>query len=500
MNKMDMMSPEKVAAEYGGDKKRIGQAAQMGLLNPTVAVMAGMFIDRMRQAAASEQGSPTTVAQDVMVPPAPPQGMAPQGMPTAAPVERGLAALPVDESMIPGGEEGYAGGGIVAFDEGGPTTPFGRSALGRFTSSIGDYFSDQEELARLRSELKAKYERRAAILPGAFMEQPEGGMAEAQNMLGNIYKMDLNQLRQFAANEKPGRDLSRDFKDVDTGVDLAGINIPKPAKSDVAKEGSAKAPATVNVKKAEKAVESYADKVRALNKEFGVSGEPDAKAREALDKYREKLAKDLDKAGALGLIQAGLGIAGGKSQYALQNLAGASPAITEYSRAASQIRGEEKGIVDSEAKLDQAADARARGNVKLALELEKDAKEMALRERQVSATERQANKPSAFSEMMAAYRADPQGFESYRRTLTGADESTQQRINAKAIDVFSNAKMMGFSDRAYADLQKAAKGGDAKAVQALREYENAKYEEILARLGGSSGVPGGGKTLNWADL
>jgi hypothetical protein len=112
MNEMDMMSPEKVAAKYGGDKQKIGQAAQMGLLNPTVAVMAGMFIDRMRGAAAKEQAPQSTVAQDTMAAPqAAPAGL---GAISQAPMEGGLEALPTPN--LDNAE--YAGGGIVAFARG----------------------------------------------------------------------------------------------------------------------------------------------------------------------------------------------------------------------------------------------------------------------------------------------------------------------------------------------------------------------------------------------
>lgn len=109
MNSMDMMSPEKVAEMYGGDKRRIGQAAQRGLIDPTVAVMAGMFIDRMRSAAVKEASPQTSVAEEVMAP-----AMAAPA--TNAPVESGLAALPVSEDMVP---SEYAGGGVVAFANGG---------------------------------------------------------------------------------------------------------------------------------------------------------------------------------------------------------------------------------------------------------------------------------------------------------------------------------------------------------------------------------------------
>jgi hypothetical protein len=110
MRDIDLMSPEKVAAQYGGDKNKIAQAAQMGIINPTVAVMAGMFIDRMRGAAAKEQQPTATVAEEVLARPR--AGLrAAQEMP----MERGLDSLPVPEDAVPS----FEGGGIVAFADGG---------------------------------------------------------------------------------------------------------------------------------------------------------------------------------------------------------------------------------------------------------------------------------------------------------------------------------------------------------------------------------------------
>jgi len=110
--------------EYGGNKQKIASAVQAGVLDPTVAVMAGMFIDRMRAGAAEEQAGNTTVAQDILA--AQGLGATPEAqqlamgqeraMAAVPPSEAGLAALPVDESMVP--SEGYAGGGIVAFAQG----------------------------------------------------------------------------------------------------------------------------------------------------------------------------------------------------------------------------------------------------------------------------------------------------------------------------------------------------------------------------------------------
>ena len=150
-----LQSPEKVAEAYGGNKQKIAQAIQMGALDPTSGLLAGMFIDRMRSAQAMEQAPQQTVAQKVFAPPAPPPapaglgaiapqggGMpapqgpqmasaAPMGMPapmgqppvgmaaggmTELPDSYGLESLPIPDNMY--NEESFAGGGIVAFRTG----------------------------------------------------------------------------------------------------------------------------------------------------------------------------------------------------------------------------------------------------------------------------------------------------------------------------------------------------------------------------------------------
>jgi hypothetical protein len=140
-----IQSPEDIAKEYAGNKQKIAQAMQMGVVDPTAGVLAGMFIDRMRSAQAQEGMPQATVAQQVMggAPPAPapplpagglggtslgappmapPMGMAPP-MPEAPPMgmaDGGLAMLPVPDAMFDEPDNGgYAGGGIVAFAKGG---------------------------------------------------------------------------------------------------------------------------------------------------------------------------------------------------------------------------------------------------------------------------------------------------------------------------------------------------------------------------------------------
>lgn len=132
----NLQAPEQIAKDYMGNKQKIAAAAQAGTLDPTAAVLAGMFIDRMRSAQMQEQQPARTVAQDVLSPPqmgvgAPPPGMPPMGAPPAMgmpsppvnmpPPSGGMADLPVQGQVFP--DANYAGGGLVSFRFAGEVPP-----------------------------------------------------------------------------------------------------------------------------------------------------------------------------------------------------------------------------------------------------------------------------------------------------------------------------------------------------------------------------------------
>lgn len=120
-----LQSPEQIAKDYGGNKQKIAEAMQMGIIDPTAGTLAGMFIDRMRSAAQMEAAPQQTVAQQVFAPPAPqmPQGAPPAGL--GATPEAVAMAAPAPEMGAPGMAMGgavnndmfsapYMGGGGVA--------------------------------------------------------------------------------------------------------------------------------------------------------------------------------------------------------------------------------------------------------------------------------------------------------------------------------------------------------------------------------------------------
>ena len=139
-------SVSEIIGTYGGNKMRIAQAIQMGLLDPTKGTLAGMEIDRIRNAATAEQNPTQTVAQQTLSPQPAPAPRPPMGMPSGPAPQMasaglgarppgmaagGLASLPVPDHMF--NEGSFAGGGIVSFDGGGsasiPINPYGATSI-----------------------------------------------------------------------------------------------------------------------------------------------------------------------------------------------------------------------------------------------------------------------------------------------------------------------------------------------------------------------------------
>jgi hypothetical protein len=136
--------------------------------------------------------------------PQPQQGGAPQ-QPIAAQIMaqaqegQGVETLP---SNLP---ESYAGGGIIAFEEGGPVERYQNQGLvsptpaGRFFSSLGQNFSETNEAAKLRNKLQMQYGPKSA-LPGLFMTQTDEERQMAKQVAQALPSMSMEQLRALEAN------------------------------------------------------------------------------------------------------------------------------------------------------------------------------------------------------------------------------------------------------------------------------------------------------------
>lgn len=138
--------------------------------------------------------------------PQPPAGgppIAQQVMQQAAQADQpqGIEALP---SNLP---QSYAGGGIVAFEEGGQVERYqsGGTPAGRFFSGIGQSFSEADEAAKLRNQLQMKYGP-ASALPGLFMTQTDEERQTAKDVAAALPNLTLDQLKQL--NEQGPSGLS----------------------------------------------------------------------------------------------------------------------------------------------------------------------------------------------------------------------------------------------------------------------------------------------------
>jgi hypothetical protein len=89
-----------------------------------------------------------------------------------------------------------------------------------------------------------------------------------------------------------------------------------------------------------------------------------------LDKQDSETGGEKDKAAGLALLSAGLAIAGGSSQFALQNLKEAIPAVAQYGDALKDIKKMERENMKLRGDIEQARRAEARDDTKLKLQLE----------------------------------------------------------------------------------------------------------------------------------
>ena len=237
-----LQSPEQIAKDYGGNKQKIAEAMQMGVIDPTAGTLAGMFIDRMRSAAQTEAAPQQSVAQQVFAPPMPPmpQGMPPMpqmpqgapaglgatpeaaampapaaappmGMPAPAappmgmPMEQpvpgmaagGLAALPIPDDMFDeptngGFNDGYRGGGLVAFSGG--TGPDGV----RGTADDNDVVSPTDIVVEGQRKKEPEDLSPLYMRPTIFAALPSGSGGYDDTLGGNLESINKDVPRETA--------------------------------------------------------------------------------------------------------------------------------------------------------------------------------------------------------------------------------------------------------------------------------------------------------------
>lgn len=490
----NLQSPEQIAKDYGGNKQKIAEAMQMGIVDPTAGTLAGMFIDRMRSAQMQEQAPQQTVAEQVFAPPqpapaaAPPQGGAPAGLgvtpeaaqmpqqmppmpPQGAPMGMaagGLTTLPLPDTMFDEPDDGgYAGGGLVAFAPGGP---------------VGSLI-EQQALGFVPGVTVTSRQRSAA------KNAQVGGVANSYHLTDNARDfvppkgMTMGQLHAQLKSKFGGKyDVINegDHVHIEPGPGM-GAGSKQVAQPTAAPAGGPAAPwggtLSSQIPNAFQAGEDYYAKNMPVMKNEGINALAE-EARKVLTPEEQKKRRDADKWATLAEI--GFGIAGSSSPYLLQAVGAAASAALPGARAAKKEREAEKrqayrdlaeaeGITYKQA-MDKANYVRDVAKDRLDIsdkDITRGFQQQQTVYQQGEETKR-AQLSAQTSKDVATINAD-----SYRDYSAQQNEQLKKQAALKAPE---EARARATEDPAYRTARDA---GDTKEMQRLmRKYANDYYFEV----------------------
>jgi hypothetical protein len=314
----ELQSPKDIAMEYGGNKQKIAQAAQMGMIDPTSAVLAGMFIDKMRMAQQEEMAPQSTVAQDVMAAPQMAAGLGATPQAAMAPTEAGVAALPVPDEMVP---NEFAGGGIVAFANGG-----GVSLSDVLRTLTMDEARLYQQTGRLPARAQAMLTGQAPMLSAPVPGMGKAGTGPATISLGgpdvpqtplpsgmSFYPGTAGLIQPPSATRTLPSNIEAILAQAERGE---GPNVSRPGSITKLPQGLkaeetpfastpvARAPAAATATQKDP-LSGFAE-YQAMLRDAGVPEDPFAEDREAMRARQKELAAQGKEDQALALIGAGL--------------------------------------------------------------------------------------------------------------------------------------------------------------------------------------------------
>jgi hypothetical protein len=272
---------------------------------------------------------------------------APQPM-MQLPEDSGIAQLPTENI------EGMAGGGIVAFDEGGHVPRYNgnttdgsqvaSSPFGNIMSSVGNWFSrvgnpatnPRAQLSTLQAE-KARAEQGffEALTPqqkaerSAQVQQLDAKIKEVQSSLSGPKPFEAP-VSTSAGPSPSNEDIEKNILGI-TGGDAKATTSAGSAKSSRPPAAGAPKPGFESVDAYSKqlmgidsllpAKEKAKDRATFMTEREEIGKPYYDKAMKMVESEKSKLKDDREQSFYMSLIEGGLAAAGGTSQYGLQNLA-----------------------------------------------------------------------------------------------------------------------------------------------------------------------------------
>ena len=392
----------------------------------------------------AQQAPETSVAEDLTQASTSGLAMLAKNPQSGAPMSQGVADLPVPDDMYQ--EDSFAGGGIVAFADGGfmkkardyllppsPTTMRdlqGKSRLSPFMGGMGDLEAYKYADPNLTlKKLQMLYKQ--LDMPGADK---------------NAIYAEINALEQQTARPAGGYVPTEKAAMTDAEVQaknvLAQTAPPPPVVNPYAVDTLTPKPLSVK-----EAMERQDEAMRLA----GV--DPNFYKTQAADllAQREALKADRSEAANMALIRAGLATMGGTSPFALVNLGkGAEAGVEQYMQDARNIRTENRLLKQADLKLKEAQNAQQRGDAQGAIK--------AIQERE---------------NLIAQYN--------HYKMTTGA--------TLKAAEIAAGARTgMGQLPALYRELNKAQQAGN----QTLVDQIQARIDDIESGvIGGGGAIPAG---------
>jgi hypothetical protein len=324
-----------------------------------------------------------------------------QGQPAQPPIadqimaqaQQGSQGVESLQSNLP---QSYAGGGIVAFEEGGQVERFqvGGTPAGRFFSAQQAQGAEYEEAQRLRNEIISKYGPSAGLF-GLFKTQTDAERQAAQNLLGKVDTMTLPQLKEVAAKGAPTPTTPASSGSVSEAQATAkagpqaqvpppGITpLPDAGRNPFAAgpgAGPAQTPFAMPAAPTGKSAEDFArtqfaglgERSDARLKELTAAQDANKMEGKAFDGLKKTLEDEAAQAGVekssaknMAIFKAGLAMMSGTSRNALENIGkGAMVGAEDYQRAAADLKKADKERQKQFAAIEEARRAEDRDDIK----------------------------------------------------------------------------------------------------------------------------------------
>jgi len=341
------------AMQFQKEMKEGGNQAQ-----PPQGTVKDAIIQQAMQGQMPQQVQPTQ-------PPMPQQQMQPQ-QPVMHAAHGGLAELHVPDHMFQ--EHNMAGGGIVAFDEGGPVKHFVEGG-----TSLDDALAQYQ---KRRSEI---FTRLNEGMPGPHgSKTPLRGWREREPLNAELANLDKGIAQIIAQSQMPAAQNPPAPADTsDTAADKPQATPTVPGLPDKSfgfkpltsvydtpearnRIDELRTPVPIGQTREEFAGEkpteqSAIDQQKKFNEAFGVSEDVYKNQEERLKSQEGKLSEQKQTAGWLALAQAGFAAAAGSSPYALKNIAeGGVKGLNEYNTSMDKLQDREDKLNTARFNLEDA--------------------------------------------------------------------------------------------------------------------------------------------------